>query len=79
MLRAELEAELKEFAEDGYYLTDLIWNVKEYDTERHSYCGELEFVLTKSGEEVQKVMRMICYRAKGSFVEISGGRSIYEK
>lgn len=79
VLRVELEAELKEFAEDGYYLTDLIWNVKEYDTERHSYCGELEFVLTKSGEEVQKVMRMICYRAKGSFVEISGGRSIYEK
>lgn len=79
MLRAELESEVEEFAEEGYYLTDLIWNVKEYDTERHSYCGELELVLTKNGEDRQKVLGMKCYRVNGSFVEITGGRSIYEK
>jgi len=39
----------------------------------------LELVLTKNGEDRQKVLGMKCYRVNGSFVEISGGRSIYEK
>lgn len=78
-LRTKLEAELEVFAAEGYYLTDMTWNVKEYDKEQHLYRGELEFELTKAGEETQKVIGMECYRVGDCFVGCSGARTVYEK
>jgi len=76
-LREDFEAELEAFETEGYYLTDVTWNVKEYDKEQHLYRGELEFELTK-GEE-QKVLGMECYRVKDYFVGISGTKTLLEK
>jgi len=78
-LRLELEEELAMFAEEGYYLSDLTWNVKEYDKECHLYRGELELELTKAEGEKQKGIRMNCYRVADYFVGTSEPRTIYEK
>lgn len=72
LLREECNERLKDLAGQGYYVTDITWNVRDYDRTRHLYRYEITVELTdqESLERVKSVMD--CYRLSDTFVYIPG-------
>lgn len=69
---------LAELTKWGYYLTDITWNVIEYDKMQHQYKYEINMKLSDELNQDKIVVTLNCYRVADEFVYISGTDKIYE-
>lgn len=77
-LRKEVNEKLSGLAEHGYYMTDILCNVKEYNKSEHRYQYRIYLVFA-DGNEGEVMLAFDCYRISGMFVFIPGTDSIYEQ
>lgn len=77
-MRDELNAKLDEQTEEGYFLTDLTWNVKEYDKAQHLYKYQINMELTNATGLDETIVTLDCYRISEQFVYIPGSEKIYD-
>lgn len=76
-LAEESEEEYKKLMEAGYFLTDITWNVKSYDRERHLYRYQVNMEFT-NGENLDKgIVTIDCYRISDKFILINGTEQVY--
>lgn len=69
--------ELIKLSEQGYYLTDITWIVKEYDKTRHLYKYQIIMELTQEKNHDKMTVTLDCYRISGQFIYIPGTDKIY--
>lgn len=76
-LRERANDELDRVAESGYYVTDLTWNVKEYDKEKHLYRYQVNVELTNAESLEEMIAVFDCYRIGNRFLYMDGSEKVY--
>ena len=76
-LRERANDELDRLAESGYYVTDLTWNVKEYDRAKHLYRYQVNLELTNEESLEEIIATFDCYRIGDRFLYIDGSEEVY--
>lgn len=71
-LQQKANEELVRLSEQGFYLTDITWIVKEYDKTRHLYKYQIVMELTQETDLEKITATLDCYRISGQFIYISG-------
>lgn len=77
LLRDKADEGIFKLAKEGYYLTDTIWNVKEYDKTRHLYIYNVNLELTNQNGFDEISILFECYRVSDKFIYITGTDRIY--
>lgn len=76
-LRERANDELDRVAESGYYVTDLTWNVKEYDKAKHLYRYQVNVELTNVESLEEMIAVFECYRIGNRFLYMDGLKKVY--
>ncbi len=72
LMQQKMNEELERLAEQGYYLTDITWIVKEYDKTRHLYKYQINMELTQETKLDKMLVAFDCYRVSDQFIYIPG-------
>ena len=77
-LRDKANEKLKKVAEYGYYVTDITWNVKSYDTENYLYRYNVDIEIQSNEADSEFIITFDCYRISETvFVFIPETEKIY--
>ena len=76
-LSQKINDKLDVLAEEGYYLTDITWDVKTYDKVRHLYRYQINMVLTHKESLGNIVVTADCYRISDKFIYIPETYKVY--
>ncbi len=71
--------ELDRISESGYYVTDVMCNVKAYDRTRHLYRYLVNLELTKDTSLEEILVTFECYRIADKFLYIEGTEEVYRQ
>lgn len=77
-LRESANAALAELSCSGFYVTDLTWNVKEYDRTMHLYRYQINIELTNETGAGEMIATFDCYRTADWFLYIEGTDKVYK-
>jgi len=72
LMQQKVNEGLTELAEQGYYLTDITWIVREYDKTRHLYKYQINMELTQETDLDKMTVTLECYRVSDKFIYIPG-------
>lgn len=76
-LSEEAAEKYKELMKLEYFLTDVTWNVKSYDRERHLYQYQVNLEFTNRENLDKANVTIDCYRISNKFVLIHGTEKVY--
>lgn len=76
-LQTHVNEKLDELAEEGYYVTDVTWNVKEYDKVHRLYRYHINMVLTHNKKYNNILITADCYRISDKFIYIPQTYEVY--
>ena len=77
LLRDTINQNLDQLTEWDYYVTDIFFNVKEYDKMRYLYRYQMNIELTNQSSMDRIVVSLDCYRISENFMYIDGSDKIY--
>ncbi len=69
-LKEALQRELSNMTEEGLILTDVTWDVKEYDKSVHLYRYQINLLFTDKETLEEQVISIDCYRIGAKFVYV---------